>query len=430
VNITPCGLGHRYNGLPSHQTTTTFQCDQGLYSPWQMVTPNASFSECQSAPQLVLPTGGNFANLSTAQHHDLDSGMTWNQFSSGVPTNVAQSWDGHGIPEGSLPSWESHGLEPSIPEGDLQPLWAGQIHNSRWSTDAVDGHTYVNMGSDSTITDSDDGYVVVAPEPFADADTFVDDVPTFMPLPQEVLFEREHSPLPKQESDCEETPLLTRSIYVSPTGGKTIKKGTASVSKKRSRRSRSRGSKRRGSSDRDRLGVIGILKEEDVEDDEDFFGTQVKLAQEDGYIYRDEKTGKWRKTIPSEPKKQCGFKDNRGVRCTKMFQRIEHLKRHERTHDPRKDHICKIPECKRAFDRHDNLQAHMVTHLRLPNKKQRNPPCSLAQLYQYCTDPITGPKLKEKLNQKWLTEVGDLSLAFAGEVEERVDGLCMAEVMA
>ncbi|OAG01978.1 uncharacterized protein CC84DRAFT_1044707, partial [Paraphaeosphaeria sporulosa] len=50
------------------------------------------------------------------------------------------------------------------------------------------------------------------------------------------------------------------------------------------------------------------------------------------------------------------------VFCPKSFARQEHLQRHIRTHDGKKDHGCPLPHCGKAFNRNDNLVAHFATH--------------------------------------------------------------------
>jgi len=48
--------------------------------------------------------------------------------------------------------------------------------------------------------------------------------------------------------------------------------------------------------------------------------------------------------------------------CGRLFKRLEHLKRHVRTHTQERPYIC--PHCNKAFSRSDNLAQHRRTHER------------------------------------------------------------------
>lgn len=46
--------------------------------------------------------------------------------------------------------------------------------------------------------------------------------------------------------------------------------------------------------------------------------------------------------------------------CGRVFKRLEHLKRHVRTHTQERPYVC--PYCSKAFSRSDNLAQHRRTH--------------------------------------------------------------------
>ncbi|KAG2177333.1 hypothetical protein INT43_007990 [Umbelopsis isabellina] len=50
--------------------------------------------------------------------------------------------------------------------------------------------------------------------------------------------------------------------------------------------------------------------------------------------------------------------------CQRKFKRLEHLKRHMRTHTLERPFTCTIPGCNKSFSRSDNLSQHIKTHQR------------------------------------------------------------------
>ncbi|KAH7401229.1 hypothetical protein BKA66DRAFT_405569 [Pyrenochaeta sp. MPI-SDFR-AT-0127] len=122
------------------------------------------------------------------------------------------------------------------------------------------------------------------------------------------------------------------------------------------------------------------------------------------------KLGKW--TAPVDPYDQtdqrhylCPFSskaDPNGGICRQRFVRPEHLRRHVKTvHGTAREYTCKVPKCRRAFSRGDNLRDHYWTHLSRGGRAGRNDKMSLEEL-----KVILGPKerkllrrLKAKLNK-------------------------------
>ena len=48
--------------------------------------------------------------------------------------------------------------------------------------------------------------------------------------------------------------------------------------------------------------------------------------------------------------------------CEKCFRRMEHLRRHMKTHTMERPYPCTVEGCERRFSRTDNLKAHILTH--------------------------------------------------------------------
>jgi hypothetical protein len=71
--------------------------------------------------------------------------------------------------------------------------------------------------------------------------------------------------------------------------------------------------------------------------------------------------------VPRSRKKYvCDFLRPNGGFCTRPFERVEHLKRHQKTHEGQRDFVCPVPEemkCNKSFGRRDNWRDHLKTHL-------------------------------------------------------------------
>lgn len=265
----------------------------------------------------------------------------------------------HLTPASSNSNW-SFSTAPE--HSDLEYGMTGQ--QSFWQQPIPNTHSMVGQTiapADAMVGNEDYGFVdendsssFMETEPFDHA-TFAasphDNAPmTLLPSPQEVHV--------KQELEASETEeKFTRSIHVSPKGGKTVKK----------QRCLNGVTKRRGSKSKSQL-VFRRLHDGHI----DVEGYEVNPV-----------TGK-REPIngPTVEWKYCDWED-----CQSRFKRPEHLKRHQRIHLGVKEHECRVEGCPKVFDRRDNYWQHGTTHIRIPGKKDgRNPRLPFLEMIKYADD--------------------------------------------
>jgi hypothetical protein len=247
-----------------------------------------------------------------------------------------------------------------------EPIWSYQyaltdmMAPTMAPTESMLGSEYVQVGTMNSDTDM----------------SHYDDVDMpLVPTPQDVVVKQED---PESSVDDRK---VTRSIWVSSTGGKSVKKEELAMSEKKRKASKARKSR-----DKSRTTLLGYRFDIDLDDD---------VVQIPG-------TKKWKRNGggPSKAPHICEM-ETAGAQCGRKFRRQEHLHRHEKTHSGRKDYSCQL--CPNKFNRNDNCWAHYWTHVHRPGKKDgRNIKYSLRRVLTYISDP----KLTEKLLTVWLREVG------------------------
>lgn len=296
-------------------------------------------------------TGSNWSFSTAPEHSDLDYGMT-----------------------GPQSFWQ-----PQVPSSHAM------VAQTIAPADALVGdeqYAYVDDNESSSFmeTEAFDN----APMSFAASPN--DNAPmTLPPSPQEVQVKQE-----LEGSEAEEK--FTRSIHVSPKGGKTVKKERQrlnGVSKRRSSKSKSQLVFRR--SHDGRIDVEGY----------ELNPVTGKREPIDG---------------PTVEWKYCDW-DN----CTSRFKRPEHLKRHQRIHLGVKEHECRVEGCPKVFDRRDNYWQHGTTHIRIPGKKDgRNPRLPFSEMIKYADDA----KHIEFLEKAYRKACGE---DFAMESEEESNSISCKE---
>ncbi|KAJ4991835.1 hypothetical protein SVAN01_02685 [Stagonosporopsis vannaccii] len=316
-------------GLPLKASTAESFCND-----WSMPASNM---EMPLRIQDTMPSGAGYLASQLSSFSEPDN-LT--------PSSSSSNWSFATAPEHSE-------LEYGI--SGQQSFWQSQVP----STHAMVGQTIAP--ADALVGEGDYSYGEDNESSFMETEAFDnapmsfpttphDNAPMTLPLsPQEVQVKQE-----LETSEAEEK--YTRSIHVSPKGGKTIKKER-----------RNGISKRRGSKSKSQL---------------------VFRRSHDGHIdiegYElNPVTGK-REPIggPTVEWKYCEWKG-----CNSRFKRPEHLKRHQRIHLGVKEHECRVEGCPKVFDRRDNYWQHGTTHIRIPGKKDgRNPRLPFEEMIKYADD--------------------------------------------
>ncbi|KAL5446402.1 hypothetical protein PMIN06_004458 [Paraphaeosphaeria minitans] len=375
-----------YPSLPMESKTFPGP-DDHLYGSWALSTPDTSMS-LQNANQSTQVSGCFFETHASPQLN----------FEMPITSSASSSWEGWStaVDAGSSRHWSNHASTFGMPEGGAQPFWSEQVQMeqpphmmmlppSGGMADAED--EYADVEPAASVANTENSFVMVAPPYFSDSESFEDIGRPFAQSPQEVFFKKENSPpSARPDSDIEEhveRPL--RSIHMTSTGGKTVKKEQRSYSDLTRRKSHRKSRHAKGA----RVGP----------DDELFLclpdGTRTILVQDGVQCEYDGKSINYTPRGIKKEKHPCVF-------CPKSFARQEHLQRHIRTHDGKKDHGCPLPHCGKAFNRNDNLVAHFATHVEKPGRKPgRNKKWLLEEVQAHFEDQ----KMKDKIRHMYMKDM-------------------------
>ncbi|KAF2120252.1 hypothetical protein BDV96DRAFT_628749 [Lophiotrema nucula] len=361
--------GHSFHGLPLAPHMKEPSMTDGVCDQWVMV-PSPVVQALQTHPFRSHTFNASSGEFGPSLHANMDSHAGLNGIAT---TSVDPAW-------GNVPAlaWS---------EGEQQPnrIADQQIFHSYYPG-LLNGQFHHTMGvSTETIIPSESMFDVHDDFVHVNASTFVDEPldnieQSFCPSPEEVSFKRERSASIKEDPDLQdEKPSVQRSIYETPTGGKSVKRerrdgGTKKKLKPKKKNPKPAGDRRLAS------GVVGLFLED---------------------LEYDPVTAKLVSTVSTRaPLNVCRVWKN-GQRCGKVFKRPEHLKRHEYTHSGEQNFPCKI--CPRTFSRNDNCLAHYGTHLRMPGKKDgRNPKFTIREIEEMLAGE--DPKIIEKMRAKWRSE--------------------------
>lgn len=375
-----------FHGLPMESKSFPGP-DDHLYGSWALNTPDTSMS-LQNANHNTQASGCFFETHAAPQLN----------FEIPITSSANSPWESWStaVDAGSNRHWNHHASTFGMPEGGAQSFWTEQVQieqaphimmlpPSGGIADTED--EYVHVEPAASVPNTENSFVMVAPPYFSDSESFEDLGRPFAQSPQEVFFKEEKSPLSvKQESDNEDhVDRPTRSIHMTSTGGKTVKKEQRSYSDLTRRKSHKRSRQAKGSR---------------MEPDDEIFlclpgGVRTILHQDGVQCEWDGKSITAKRTGIKKEKHPCVF-------CPKSFARQEHLQRHIRTHDGKKEHACPMPHCGRTFNRNDNCVAHFATHVEKPGRKPgRNKKWPLAQVQAHFEDQ----KMKDKIRHMYMKDM-------------------------
>lgn len=302
-------------------------------------TPYADWSASAHPSSLEhsLSAHGSFASQPSVLQAHMMSFTVGEDSGTSLPMSGATVFDG--LPYVDVNEGTTHESDITVSGDHIPPVWPYQYAMDQAPTmaPALLGGPYVEMGS---------------ADPDSDMSGYHDADMPLSPTPQEVVLRHEGYEMSENKK------RVKRSIHVSSTGGKTIKREQKSQQAKLPRARRSKPEHVHTAQVHD----ITLIRK----------SLHVCSMMQDG--------------------KPCGSK----------FKRQEHLHRHERTHSGQKPYQCQVPRCMRRFDRNDNLWAHIWTHVHRPGKKHsRNPRYSLRRVLRLYSDP----KLVDKLTRNWFNEL-------------------------
>jgi hypothetical protein len=105
--------------------------------------------------------------------------------------------------------------------------------------------------------------------------------------------------------------------------------------------------------------------------------------------------------LSSSKKNACTYVFSNGNICARACERVEHLRRHEKTHSGERPFGC--PKCHKPFGRRDNWRDHLKTHL-WTTSASRNEPCSFEDMCDLVSNVEEGEEASKtfKVLEEWM----------------------------